>query len=141
MTRMHDGIEWAPHGIPVSFEPPSVPGEPETEVSAEELEAREVADLREFETIVKRIRSTLLACALMLVKSVDDAEDVVQDVLTIAWRRDVLAQCSRDVDRFEACLVKSARNGALNKLRGRGREGSFLGRFALFPRKKREGDD
>jgi len=139
--RMDDGIQWAPPGWPISFEPPKTAGETDGEVSAEEQEAQRAADLRAFELAIKRIRPTLVASALMLLKSVDDAEDVVQDATVKAWTRGDLFHCAGDADRFEACVLKKVRGRALNKLRGSARKGQFLGRLAVLPRRKREGDD
>ena len=138
---MDDGIQWAPPGWPISFEPPKKAGEAEAEVSAEEQQARAVAELREFELAIKRIRPTLVASGQILLKSADEAEDVVQDAIVKAWTRDELFHCAGNAGRFEACLLKAVRNRALNKLRGSTRKGSFIKRLAASPRRRREGDD
>lgn len=61
-------------------------------------------------------RARLLAIATRILHDRDEAEDVAQQTLAVAWRR---RHTLRDPDRFEAWITSIARNIALTRLRHR----------------------
>lgn len=72
--------------------------------------------LREFEKQFKMLYMPLGMYALRIVDVVDDAEDVVQEAFTKAWRK---IEAGVDVGNFKSYMYMAVRNEAISLLRSR----------------------
>lgn len=79
------------------------------------VRARE-GDVQAFEQLVRRYQGPMYRLALRMLASTGDAEDVVQEVFLIAWRR--LGQLEQDAA-FVGWLYRTTTNRCLNVIRAR----------------------
>ncbi|MFJ6632476.1 RNA polymerase sigma factor [Streptomyces sp. NPDC091376] len=97
----------------------SHPASPAPEVALDDatlvVRARD-GDVRAFEVLVRRYQGPMYRLALHMLASRGDAEDVVQEVFLIAWRR--LGQL-RDGTAFVSWLYRTTTNRCLNVIRAR----------------------
>jgi RNA polymerase sigma-70 factor, ECF subfamily len=95
------------------------------------LQARLLArDERALVELVDLATPWLLGVAQAMLSDRDEAEDVVQEVFTIAWRRVDLFD--REQGRLLPWLLRIARNRAIDRLRGRRRHLSKVRRVEAF---------
>lgn len=73
-------------------------------------------DVRAYEQLVRRYQGPMFRLATRMLRSRDDAEDVVQEVFLTAWRR--LGQLHDD-DAFVGWLYRTTTNRCLNVIRAR----------------------
>lgn len=93
--------------------------------------ARLVArDERALVELVDLATPWLLGVALAMLSDRDDAEEVVQETFTIAWRRVDLFD--RESGRLLPWLLRIARNRAIDRLRGRRRRVEKVRRLEAF---------
>jgi RNA polymerase sigma-70 factor (ECF subfamily) len=96
---------------------------------AEALRAAASGDGAAFGLLVERYQEVAFRAAYLIVRDVQEAEDVAQDAFVRAYRR---LDTFRQGEPFRPWLLRIVQHTALNAVRSRGRRAGLLGRFAAI---------